>query len=348
MKKRSIWMSIVLAVVMVFTLGFAAGCGDSRPLIAVIAKGESHAFWQSVRRGAEAAGDEYGYRISFRGPASESAADLPSQLEMMTSALASDPKGIVIGTIGTGFVDSLTQAKDRGIPVVQFDSGVWQDDIDALNAAGKNPIVSSVATSNRLAAALAAEDFFANIKADIATHSASDQYVIGIIQHDQTQTGVDRAGGFKEKIEELIAGDTTTAGKAVTRVEVKDGDTGTNYRDALESLYEAGADAIFMCNEGVVKAVSDAIGAAGSRYDAIKFYGFDAGTKQIEWMRKTTGPKLVGAVAQDSYAIGYNAVEQCVNAIKGETVQANVAIAGSVWNADNVDEMIESGIVYDG
>ena len=103
-----------------------------------------------------------------------------------------------------------------------------------------------------------------------------------------------------------------------------------------------------MSNEGVVKDVFDAIAAAGTKYDAIKFYGFDAGTKQIEWMKKTTGPKLLGAVAQDSYAIGYNAVVQCVNAIKGENVEETVAIGGSVWNADNVDEKIAAGIVYEG
>ncbi len=347
MKKRSIWMSIVLAVVMVFTLGFATAC-DNRPLIAIVAKGESHAFWQSVKKGAVAAGDELGYKISFRGPATESASDLPIQKEMVTSALASDPKGMVLATIGTGFVDLLTQAKDKGIPVVQFDSGVWKDDTDALDAAKKNPIVSSVATSNYKAAEMAAEDFFANIKTDIAAATAEAPYIIGVIQHDETQTGIDRAGGFVDKITALIAADSTTAGKAKIEKEVKPGDKDNNYVAALQALFEKKVNAIFMSNEGVVKQVYDQIETSTGQYDKIKFYGFDAGTKQIEWMKKTTGPKLIGAVAQDSYAIGYNAVVQCVNAIKGEKVEETVAIGGSVWNADNVDEKIAAGIVYTG
>ena len=105
---------------------------------------------------------------------------------------------------------------------------------------------------------------------------------------------------------------------------------------------------MFMSNEGVVKQVSDAIAAAGTKYDAIKFCGFDAGTKQIEWMKKTTGAKLIGAVAQDSYQIGYNAVEQAVFAAEGKTVTASVAIAGSWWDATNVDQMIKNNIVYEG
>ena len=107
--------------------------------IAVIAKGESHAFWQAVKAGAEQAGAEMGYTITFRGPASESAKDIPSQQEMVQTALSSNVDGIVLATIGTGYVDLLTQAYDKQIPVVQFDSGIWADDVAALDAAGKTP-----------------------------------------------------------------------------------------------------------------------------------------------------------------------------------------------------------------
>ena len=103
-----------------------------------------------------------------------------------------------------------------------------------------------------------------------------------------------------------------------------------------------------MSNEGVVKQVYDAIAGAGNKYDNIKFCGYDAGTKQIEWMKKTTGPKLIGAVAQNSYDIGYKAVEQVVFAIEGKEVSEKVDITGTWWDADNVDEMIASILVYEG
>ena len=103
-----------------------------------------------------------------------------------------------------------------------------------------------------------------------------------------------------------------------------------------------------MSNEGVVKQVYDAIAAAGTKYDAIKFSGYDAGTKQIEWMKKTTGPKLVGSVAQDSYQIGYQAVEQAVFAIEGKEVTEKVDISGAWWDATNVDEMVDKKLVYQG
>ena len=350
MKKfRKYFLPIVCAIACMFTT--LASCGgnsesNSEKTIAVVAKGESHAFWQSVKKGAEDAGAKYGYKITFRGPASESAKDLPSQKEMVTTALSNKPAAMVLATIGEGFVDILKSAYDQNIPVVQFDSGIWENDVKALNSANKNPIKSSVATSNTLAAGLAAEKFFEAIKGDIA--AAGGTYVVGIIQHDETQTGIDRAGGFEAKFKELADADATTKGKYKIEKEVKPGDADQAYKTALEALYEKGINALFMSNEGVVKQVSDAIASSGTKYDAIKFCGFDAGTKQIEWMKKTTGAKLIGAVAQDSYQIGYNSVEQAVFAAEGKAVTATVAIAGSWWDATNVNEMIKNNIVYEG
>ena len=342
-----------ILMVMAMTLAMFAGCGaeeaaapaEASKVIGVVAKGESHAFWQAVKAGAEAAGQKYGYTITFRGPASESAKDLPSQMEMVQTALSNNVSGLVLATIGEGYTDMLTQAYDRKIPVVQFDSGIWANDVKALDAAGKNPIVSSVATSNRVAAAVAAEHFFEAIKADIA---AADKYVIGVIQHDQNQTGVDRAGGFVEKFTELADADETTTGHYIIETEVKDGDANNAYIAALEALYEKNAKAVFMCNEGVVKQVSDAIAAAGGKYDEMMFSGFDAGTKQIQWIKATSGAKLYGSVAQDSYNIGYNAVEQCIFAIEGKEVKENVAIAGAWYDSANIDDMIAKNLVYEG
>ena len=348
-----------LLCVLALTVALLAGCGGDtsnttkgdgkttvNKTIAVVAKGESHAFWQSVKAGAVDAGKKYGYEVTFQGPASESAKDLPSQMEMVSTALNNNPAGLVLGTIGEGFVDSLKHAFTQKIPVVQFDSGIWAKDIESLDSAKQNPIVSSVATSNRLAAGLAAEKFFEAIKADIA--ASTDTYVVGIIQHDETQTGIDRAGGFEEKFKALADADSTTAGKYTIEKEVKPGDADQAYKAALEALFEKNVKAIFMSNEGVVKQVYDAIGAAGTKYDNIVFCGFDAGSKQIEWMKKTTGPKLISAVAQDSYQIGYQAVEQAIFAAEGKTVTAKVDIAGAWWDASNVDEMIKNNLVYEG
>ena len=341
---------IALILVLIMVVGLVA-CAEKpanngdKGTIAVVAKGESHAFWQAVKAGAEKAAAENGYKLTFQGPASESPADIPNQITMVQTALSNNVKGLVLATIGEGFTDLLTQAKDKNIPVIQFDSGIWANDVAALNAAGKNPILAGVATSNRDAAAVAATKLFEAIKADIA--ASTETYVVGVIQHDETATGVDRAGGFIDEFKKLADADETTKGKYEIAHEVKPGDANNAYQTALEALYEKGADAIFMSNEGVVKQVYDATKAAEGKYDAIKFCGFDAGTKQIEWIKATTGPKLVGSVAQDSFNIGYNAVLQCIAALEGKTAK-DVAIGGAWYDASNIDQMIKDNLVYEG
>lgn len=358
-------ISLLCVVVMIVSL--FSGCGEDKggttnttgsnmgetnnvtanKTIAVVAKGESHAFWQAVKKGAEDAGKKYGYSITFRGPASESSSDLPSQKEMVQTALSNNVSGLVVATIGEGFADMLTQAYDKKIPVVQFDSGIWEADLKTLDSQKKNPIVSSVSTSNKKAAALDAENFFKEIKEEIA--KSKDSYVIGVIQHDETQTGIDRATGFIEKFTELADADATTKGKYKIEKEVKPGDANNAYIDALNALVEKKAKAVFMSNEGVVKQVSDAIASNAGKYDGVVFCGFDAGTKQIQWMKNADAKsKLIGSVAQDSYSIGYNAVEQCVFAIEGKEVKTTVDIEGQWYDATNIDKMIQENIVYEG
>lgn len=326
--------------------GGSSNSGTSRSkVIGVVAKGESHAFWQSVKAGAEAAAKENGYTVTFRGPSSESAKDLPSQQEMVQTALSNNVSGLVVATIGEGFTDMLAQAYDKKIPVVQFDSGVWAKDLTALDSQDKNPIRASVATSNTLAAGLAAEKFFEAVKNDIAS---ADRYVLGVIQHDETQTGIDRANGFIDRFTQLADEDESTKGKYKIEKEVKPGDADNAYKTALEALHEKDISALFMTNEGVVKQVYDAINASGNKYNDIKFCGFDAGTKQIQWMKADGGAELIGAVAQDSYQIGFDAVTQCINAIENNAVTEEVDIAGVWWDKNNVDEMIKNNIVYEG
>ena len=62
------------------------------------------------------------------------------------------------------------------------------------------------------------EKFFEALKADIA---AADKYIVGVIQHDETQTGIDRAQGFIDKFAELADADASTKGKYVIEKEVK-------------------------------------------------------------------------------------------------------------------------------
>ena len=336
---------IALALVLVLALSMVACAGtqnEGKKTIAVIAKGESHAFWQAVKAGAEKAAKEKGYELTFQGPASEDPKDVPSQITMVQTALSNNVSGIVLATIGSGFGELLTQAYDKQIPVVTFDSGLKaKEDITE----GKNPIVAHVATSNIAASNINGEKLFEAIKGEIAKATAEDPYVVGIIQHDETQTGIDRAKGFEDKFKALADTDATTAGKYKIEKEIKQGDADQSYVKALEALYEKGIKALFMTNEGVVKQVYDATKSAEGKYDSIIFTGFDAGTKQLNWIKENGTPKLIGSVAQDSIDMGYQATLQCIAAVEGGTAK-NVDIAGAWYTAENLIAMLDSNLIY--
>ena len=342
MKKLTKIMAVVLAIALCSCL-FACGGAktETKGTIAVVAKGETHAFWQAVKAGAEQAGKDYGYNVTFRGPTAESEEYVNQQREMVQAALnTKDIKAIVLATIGLGFGDELTSAFDKGLPVVEFDSGLYSGGADIT--AGKDPTIGGVATDNYAAAGVAAENFYAYLKSQ---NVLTNGYKVGIIQHDSTSTGIDRAGGFKDKIVALATADGYTLD---VNVQVKANNAG-EYKLGLTALKEWGAQSIFMTNEGVVNEVFPEVSDNAATYKDILFCGFDAGTNQYNWMKDkgATYALLVGSVAQDSYSIGYKAVELAAKKLAGETV-ADVGIAGVWYNADNIDEQRDKNIFYMG
>ncbi|MBQ9843382.1 MAG: substrate-binding domain-containing protein [Oscillospiraceae bacterium] len=334
-------IALLLALVLVMSLA-ACGAKDSgEKTIAVIAKGETHAFWQAVKAGAEAAGAEKGYKVTFRGPTSESESEVPAQREMVQAALNDKTvKAIVLATIGTGFADELVSAYDKKLPVVEFDSGLYSNGADLTE--GKDPTIGIVATDNFKAGGVVAENFYAYLKSQ---NLAVDGYKVGIIQHDSTATGIDRAGGFKAKIEELAAADGITLD---INLQVKANNAG-EYKLGLTALADWGAQSIFMTNEGVVNEVFPEVSDNADAYKSILFCGFDAGTNQYNWM-KDAGANyalLVGSVAQDSYNIGYEAVKLAITKLEGGEV-GDVGIGGAWYNKDNIDELKDKNVFYMG
>ena len=339
MKKLiALLLVLVLAVSMVACANTGSG---SKGTIAVVAKGETHAFWQAVKAGAVAAGKEAGYDVTFQGPTSESESEVPNQRNMVQAALANkSTKAIVLATIGLGFSDELVSAYDKKLPVVEFDSGLYNNNADVTE--GKDPVIGSVATDNKKAGGVVAENFYAYLKAQ---NVLTNGYKVGVIQHDATSTGIDRAEGFIEKIEELAKADSITL--EINRQE-KQNNAG-EYKLGLTALTEWGAQAIFMTNEGVVNEVYPEVKDNAEPYKNILFCGFDAGTNQYDWI-KDAGAScalLVGSVAQDSYSIGAEAVKLAIAKLEGKDVK-DVGIGGQWYNKDNIDDLKNKNIFYMG
>jgi len=348
-KKRIIISSIISGgLVIAMTIGtiFAVtfhNRGDKT--IAVIAKGETHAFWRNVEAGATQACKEAGYKLSFRGPEQETPENLPIQRELLQTAISNGVDGICFSGIGEGFADLFQQAKEANIPVVQFDSGVWPNDYETIVNSTKNPIISSVLNDNYGGGELAAEHLFTYVRDSIV---ADGNYTIGVIQHDETVSAYERSGGFVDKFNALVEADNSTRGKVNVEIQVKPDVNNNNYINALSYLNELGVDAVFMTGEPVITQIYDNIKAGANQYNNIVFVGYDAGSRQIAWMEEQGQPLLLGSIAQDSYEIGYQAVAQVIKAAKGKPVTPSITTDGIWWDINNYEELKEKKIVYEG
>jgi ribose transport system substrate-binding protein len=115
-----------LLAISIFALLAIAACRHSsnhQTIIAVIPKGVSHSFWQTVKAGADAAGKDLNVRIDWNGPATET--DVSGQINFVENAINRRVNGIVLApSHGDALVPVVLQAQKEGIPVTIFDSGI--------------------------------------------------------------------------------------------------------------------------------------------------------------------------------------------------------------------------------
>jgi ABC-type sugar transport system substrate-binding protein len=114
--------------------------------IGVVPKGTTHDFWQSVHAGAEKAAAELGnIKIIWQGPLNEDQKD--DQRTVVENLVTSKVDGICLAPVDSqALVGAVQHARDEGVPVVIFDSGLADESI----------IVSYVATDNYNGGVLAA------------------------------------------------------------------------------------------------------------------------------------------------------------------------------------------------
>lgn len=332
-----------------------------KPYIAVISKGFQHQFWQTVLMGSNDAAADFDVEITFDGPASES--DIQVQLDQLNAAIAKEPAAIALAALDTESVTSqLLDAKEKGVPVIGFDSGVPD--------APEGTIVSTASTDNEEAGALAAEETFkiAEIAAAIENATAEKPVVLAVLSQDATSASVvGRTVGFLNKAKELaekvhpgsvaITGhdkykeDSTNAMVVELHIQVP---PTTNIQDAQTTaqvmLEKDGLISMFLSNEaavaGVLSATSDGqdLNKDNGKYKDLVVIGFDAGQNQKNAVRNGW---FYGSVTQDPYMIGYWAVELAAKAIKGEDIPEIVDTGCKLYTVENMDDPDIAQLLYD-
>jgi ribose transport system substrate-binding protein len=296
-----------------------AAAGSEELFIPLVSKGFQHQFWQAVKTGAEQEAAELGVDIRCEGPASET--EVQEQLDMLQTALDKDPDAIGYATLDPeACVSYMEQARERNIPVVQFDAGCNSD--YPLNLA---------ATDGKAAGAIAADNM---------ARLLGETGEIGIVSHSQiNQTGVERRDGFVERVEEAYPD------MSIVDIQYGDGDH-LKSADIAKAMIAAHPDlaGMYATNEGSAIGIVNAVGELGLPNGELQIIGFDSGAAQIQAIKDGV---MAGAITQDPIGIGRLVVRNAVAAINGQELP-EFSDTGAYWyDADNMDDEKIAAVLYE-
>ena len=326
----------------------------------MIVKSFQSTYWGAAMKGMEMAAGELGVTYNAQGPNSES--DIADQVNMINTAINTNPKGLGLAACDTSSVlDSLQTCADKGIPVVCFDTGVAD--------APAGSVVCTVATDNAQAGQVAAENMYAAIKDVIA--NADGQVIIGEVNQDATALNIQqRGGGFIDKMIELVKADGKTvavtgnefyvnaangadadaaSADVVIEVAVPAQTTVELCSTAAQAiLSKENTIAIFGSNqtaaEGVLSANANlnVLGSDAAAGDVIGV-GFDAGSIIKAAVADGT---FLGAVTQSPLMMGYYAIYALTAAANGQEI-SDVPTDGYWYNVDNMNDDTIAPNLYD-
>ncbi len=326
----------------------------------MIVKSFQSTYWQAAVKGMQQAADELGVTFNAQGPNSES--DIADQVNMINTAINTNPKGLGLAACDTSSVlDALQTCVDKGIPVVCFDTGVTD--------APEGSVVCTVATDNAQAGGVAAEHMYDALKDVIA--NADGQVIIGEVNQDATAQNIQQRGlGFINKMIELVKADGKTVAVTgndfyVNGAEGADGDASSAdvvievavpaqttvelcSTEAQSILSKDNVIGIFGSNqvsaEGVLAADANlsVLGSDVANGDVLGI-GFDAGS--IIKAAVTSG-QFYGAVTQSPLMMGYYAVYALTAAANGQELQ-DVPTSGYWYDSTNINDESIAPNLYD-
>ncbi len=284
-----------------------AGCSsqstpaETRITLAVIPKGTSHQFWQSVHAGARRAARELGVEIVWRGPLRED--DRDAQISEVENAIGRGVSGIALAPLDeAALVQPVESAQRRGIPVVIFDSGLKGDQY-----------VSFVATDNDAGGRLAGERLAGQLggrgrvillryaEGHDSTARREQGFLTALAQHpginvvsSNQYVGADVENAYK-RIEALLSQH-----------------VGPDRQLQLDGMFAPNESSAF----AMVRVLQDN-GWAGK----VRAIGFDASDSLISALAKGD---LDALVVQDPVRMGDLSVRALVSHIKGERVERRI------------------------
>jgi len=293
--KKALPIIIALVIIAVIFVGIGIvnkGKPSSQRRIAVIPKGTTHIFWESVRRGAEKAGEETGVKILWNGPKRET--DREEQIQIIEDFIVQKVSGIVLAPCDAkALVPKVEELFEKQIPCVIVDSGIDTD-----------KYVCFAATDNYIGGLIAARRMgkILNGKGKIVVV----KYVPG------SASTTNRENGFIDTIK-----------KDFPEIEIVDTQYG---KDTVETALQVTEDmltkntelnGLFACNASTSVGAMQGLRSQG-RTGKIKMIGFDTEKALIDGLKEGAIDSLV---AQNPFKMGYEGVKTVVDVLDGKEIE---------------------------
>jgi ribose transport system substrate-binding protein len=285
------------------------GAKSSQKTIAVIPKGVSHSFWQTVKAGADAAGKDLNVNIIWKGPAQETA--YSEQINIVEDMINQRVDGIVLApSHGDSLVPMVVRAQREGIPLTIFDSGISTE-----------TYLSYVSTDNRHGGVVAARRMGEKLggKGKVAILGVKK----GSVSTDE------REEGFRETIQKefpgialvsLIFYGEANAAKSLSVTE----DVLTSHPD-LTGLFASNESSTV----GAVRAIRQR-----NLVGKVTLVGFDATSDLVQNVRDGAIDSLV---LQNPFKMGYEGVKTIVDKLNGKQPERRIDTGVSLLTKQNVD-----------
>ena len=305
-----------------------AGCGKREPTdaagnssaksltIAVIPKGTTHEFWQSIHAGAVKAERELKEKsvpveIIWQGPLRED--DRNAQIQTVEGFTTRRVSGIVLAPLDSqAMVGPVHSAVEAGVPVVIMDSGLKTE-----------RYVSFVATDNYKGGVLAGEHMGKLLggKGNVILL----RYAVGSASTEEREAGFLEA--LKKFPEIKIISQDQYAGP--TR------ETGYQASQNLLNRYGNEVNGIFCPCEPPTIAMAKALRDIGKGGGKVKMVGFDSGTQSVIDLKNGD---IQGLVVQDPVRMGYLGVITLYKHLQGEKVEKRIDTGAKLVTAENMEQ----------
>jgi len=274
-------------------------------------------FYVSMGCGVQAAAKKLGnVDWSIQGPAKF---DASLQIPILNAIIAKKPDVIMMAPTDTkALIAPMKAAKAAGIKVIEVDTHVTDPSISISKIASNN-ILGGVRAAQALAALTGAkgEWMVMNVKPGIST---TDQRQAGFERQTKKYSGVKYLGAQF---------DDDDAGKAASIM-------------SAQLAAHPNMNGVFGAN--LFSAEGAATGARNAgKTSHVRIVGFDAGPAQVQQLKQGLVQSLI---AQEPYDIGYQAVQQAVNAMNGKPVTKKIQTGLVIVTKKNLSKPDVSKYLY--